>query len=79
MYNEKTAHKVIARLESELKAERERNKKLLQALNGFKDLLEQNILVRDISNDHDFSAFAEQGIKIQDVLIQTQQALTNNK
>ena len=52
---------------------------LADALRGVLALLDDGVLVRDISHDDDVMAFMRQGVRITSVLKAAQDALTANK
>lgn len=62
------AAKLVARLEEERDAARE-------ALQGLHDLIEDKVLVRNISEDHDVMKYARQAMRIVGVLKKTQEVL----
>jgi len=45
------------------------NPELLEALKSVFDLIDRNILVRDISKDNDYNYFLKQGIEINNAII----------
>lgn len=55
------------------------NDELVEALKELMELINTNNLVRNISRDNEIKYFLEQGVRINNVLFNCQQALKNNE